>query len=668
MSSEFAMSATRSTLGALMMAATALSLSACQSPDSAALGTPPSQMAATEPAPRPAEPVPVSLTDTPHPGEAIYKTNCAACHDNAEATRSPSRETLGKMSFQLINYALTMGKMQVQGQALSDDKRATLINYLIGRSASAGDGWTQSMMCPSGRRKISLEGGAKVSTFGFDRSNTRSLTEAQAGLSRSQLANLELAWSLAIPDATTMRSQGAIVGNSLFLPVADASAMYAIDISGRQPCIQWIYRTPGGAPLRTSAAYGVIADGTPLLVFSGLDSTVHAVDARTGKAVWTKGVGSFRFSLTTGTPTVLRDRIIVPVAQYEISVAAANEELCCTNHGYVLSLDAKTGEQKWRYDTMSDAKPVRDRGDGKMLWGPSGAPIWNSPVVDEKRRLVYFGTGEANSAPTHRNTNAIIAINLDTGREVWSHQATDRDIFLSGCGPRPGPDKLNCETDTVYRDVDFGASVILGKLKTGREVLFAGQKSGTVWALEPDTGKVIFQRDIGTGGPLGGIHWGIAFADDTIYAPISNPGRSLPGQPPLDPSIKAGVYAVDAETGDIKWRFTPTPECGGLSPAEARVCARGAAFSGAPTVIGETLVSGTLNGDLYVLDRQTGEPIWKTSTMKSYTATNGVNGQGGAIDGASIVASNGLLFVNSGYGMFGQQAGNMILAFRPAPN
>jgi len=78
---------------------------------------------------------------------------------------------------------------------------------------------------------------------------------------------------------------------------------------------------------------------------------------------------------------------------------------CCTNHGFVLSLEPATGKQQWRYDTMPDAKPVRDRGDGKMLLGPSGAPIWNSPVVDETRGLIFFGTGESNSPPAHRNTD-----------------------------------------------------------------------------------------------------------------------------------------------------------------------------------------------------------------------------------------------------------------------
>ena len=133
-------------------------------------------------------------------------------------------------------------------------------------------------------------------------------------------------------------------------------------------------------------------------MFSGIDSTVHAVDPRTGKALWTKPVGVYSHSMTTGTPSILKDRVIVPVAQFEISVAADNKHECCTNHGYVLSLDPKTGAQQWRYDTMEDAQVLRDRGDGKPLKGPSGAPIWNSPVVDETRGLVFFATGESNSA------------------------------------------------------------------------------------------------------------------------------------------------------------------------------------------------------------------------------------------------------------------------------
>jgi polyvinyl alcohol dehydrogenase (cytochrome) len=441
--------------------------------------------------------------------------------------------------------------------------------------------------------------------------------------------------------------------------------MYAFDVSNpARPCVQWIYRTPGDAPLRTSAAFGTIRDGRKVLAFSGLDSTVHLVDAKTGKALWTRNVASYSYSLTTGTPRVLKDRIVVPVSQYEIMQAYDNKVACCTNHGFLLSLDPATGKQQWRYDTMEDAKPIRDRGDGKMLLGPSGAPIWNSPVVDEARGLVYFGTGEANSPPAHRNTDALIAVRLADGKETWSHQATERDIFNVGCGPKPKPGMLNCVSETVYRDVDFGASLILGKLKNGRELLFAGQKSGTLWALEPATGKVVWRRDIGTGAPNGGIHWGIAFHDDTLFVPIAQVGRDLPNQK-VDPTLKPGLYAVDANDGAVKWNFAASSDCANGRDKRSPRCERFYGFSAAPTVIDGTVIEGSLDGYLRVFDEKTGQELWKTDTAMPFETLNGIKGNGGSIDTASIVGVNGLLIVNSGYGMFGQAPGNVMLAFRP---
>ena len=603
----------------------------------------------------------------PHPGQAVYRANCAACHDNPDQTRSPAKSTLAAMSYQVLSFALTKGKMQAQAAALTETDRGDLINYLTGRSTASLDAWSKAMMCDASGT-VDLKARPSVSTFGFDARNTRALSARQTGLTTAGLSRLDLAWAIAFPSVTMIRAQPAVVGNTVFLPVAEASAMYAFDVSDRaRPCLKWVYNTPGGAPLRSSPGYGVIADGRAVLAFSGLDSTVHVVEAATGKPVWTKNVASYSYSLTTGTPTVLKDRIIVPVSQFEIMQAASNAVTCCNNHGLVLSLDPATGAQQWRYDTMEDAKPIRDRGDGKMLYGPSGAPIWNSPVVDEKRGLIYFGTGEANSPPAHRNTNALIAIRLSDGEEVWSHQATADDIYNAGCGLNPAPGQLNCvrAPETVYRDVDFGASLILGRLAGGKDLVFAGQKSGTVWALDPDTGKVIWRRDIGTGAANGGIHWGIAFKDDTLYVPVAQIGRPLPGGEPVDPNLKPGMYAVDARTGVIKWQYSATPDCANGRDRKTARCERNFGFSGAPTVIDGAVVQGSLDGRLFVLDLKTGRELWKFDTLRDYTTLNGVPGKGGSIDGASIVGVNGLLLSGSGYGMFGQAPGNLLLAFRP---
>jgi polyvinyl alcohol dehydrogenase (cytochrome) len=407
-------------------------------------------------------------------------------------------------------------------------------------------------------------------------------------------------------------------------------------------------------------------------VVSGFDTTVYALNARTGEAVWTRKVGTYAYSMTTGTPTVLKDRVIVPVSQYEITVAGSNDVKCCTNQGYIVSLDPKTGEQQWRYNSLPDAVPQKDRGDGKSLYGPSGAPIWNSPTVDEARGLIYFGTGEANSPPAHKNTNAIIAIGLKDGKERWSFHATERDIFVIGCGPNPRPELLNCVKDTVYRDVDFGASMILGKMSDGKELVFGGQKSGSVWALDPDTGKVAWRRSLGTGGPLGGIHWGIAYANDTVFAPITFVGRPIPGEWEGDPPLKPGIYALDAKTGAIKWGFNPEPPpappaTDGAAPARAAGfgAARSTAMSAAPTVIDGVVFAATLDGRLFAIDEKTGKEIWQTPTAIETPTLNGVPGKGGAIDAVTAYAANGLLIVNSGYGMFGQSPGNVLLAYRP---
>jgi polyvinyl alcohol dehydrogenase (cytochrome) len=670
-------------LAAALSCASLLALASCQTQTdtTAPVPAPPAVANITPqpPAPTPVPaPQPVSATSA-HPGEAVYKQSCATCHDNTETTRAPSRDNLKAMSFQLVNYALTQGKMKDIGSALSAEQRAQVVSFVTGRDTTKTVDWTPSMKCTGARAAVDLEGpDAATSThYGFDRNNTRKLTAKQAGLTTAQMGNLDLAWAIAFPDSSVMRSQGAVVGKNFFYPATDAGKVYAFDLSDpAKPCVQWVYASPGDAPLRTSVAYGVLADGTPLLVFAGIDSTVHAVDPRTGKALWTKPVGSYSYSMTSGTPTILKDRVIVPVSQFEISFAADNKHECCTNHGYVLSLDPKTGAQQWRYDTLPEAKPIRDRGDGKQLLGPSGAPIWNSPVVDEKRGLVYFGTGESNSPPAHKNTNALIAIDLKTGKEKWAFHATKDDIFNSGCGLNPDPKRLNCTKtpETVYRDVDFGASLILGTHKDGKQLVYAGQKSGSVWALEPDTGKVVWRTPLGTGGALGGVHWGIAYDNETVYAPITSVGRPIPGEWDGDPNIKPGLYALDAKTGKIKWQFNPEAPASAAPPAAPAAGApagggrggwRGNVFSTAPTLIDGTVVTAALNGQIYVNDAKTGKLLWTYETAKEYDGINGVKGKGGAIDSNSITAANGLLLVNSGYGMFGQTPGNMLLAFKP---
>jgi polyvinyl alcohol dehydrogenase (cytochrome) len=637
----------------------ALLLGACAQPQPAQAPAQSQSPAIGNPQAMAAAQAAMGMQTADHPGKAVYDRACAACHNNPEATRSPALETLKAMRYQMISYALTQGKMQVQGAALSAQERSDVTDYLVGREATRDD-WIAKAMCPSSRGKIDLSGNPTVTGFGFDKKNHRHLTAEQAGLRTQDMRNLELAWALAFPKATAMRSQPAIVGKTLFYPVPDSAKLFAIDIDG-PPCVRWVYENP--VPLRTSAGYGELPGSKrKVLVFGDLGANVHMVDASTGKQIWVQAVGIHPLSLTTGTPVLHEDRVYVPISQYEISLGGNDDHECCKSHGAVKALDARTGNTIWTAHTMEEAKPVRDRGDGKMLWGPSGAPIWTSPAIDAKRGVLYVGTGEATSEPAAPTTDAILAIDLNDGALRWTFQATENDIFLSGCGRnRKG---LNCPKETVFRDVDFGASVIIAQRSDGKDILLAGQKSGTVWALDPDNGgKLVWRQDFGEGSPLGGVHWGIAVDGERVFAPINRPYGFAP---PKDGAAtqKPGMHGVKIDTGEVLWTYVAQPDCSGDRAARVKSCGTNIGLSAAPAVIDGAVVDGGLDGMLRAFDAKTGEVLFQFDTARPFEALNGVEAKGGSIDSASITAANGLLLVNSGYGMFGQMAGNVLLAFK----
>ena len=153
------------------------------------------------------------------PGKAVYEKSCASCHDHPE-TRAPAFDTLRGMRYGSIHFALTEGKMQVQGAALTAGERASVIDYLVGRG-TVDDSWVEKMRCPADRRAIDLKPPATVASFGFDRQNHRHLTRQQAGLATADVSKLEFAWALGFAKATTMRAQAAVVGSTLFLPVSE---------------------------------------------------------------------------------------------------------------------------------------------------------------------------------------------------------------------------------------------------------------------------------------------------------------------------------------------------------------------------------------------------------------------------------------------------------------
>ena len=594
-----------------------------------------------------------------HPGKALYEKHCAACHDKPDISRAVPFAQLRNMRLGNLFFAMSDGKMKEQAAALSERQRGQLVDYIVGRQ-QIDESWIDAMRCAKPAARASHapgDGGATVLGFGFSRDNRRQLTHAASGIATADVPHLELAWALAFPRASTMRAQAAVVGNILYLPVTDEARVFAVDISGAKPCFQWVYASD--VPLRTGVAYSVLASGRAVIAFADAAVNVHLVDATTGKLIWKTPVGRWDLSNATGTPQIFGGRVFMPVSASEINFGGEDSHECCKTHGMFVALDASSGRILWRYQTMRDARPVRDRGDGKMLWGPSGAPIWSSPALDSRRGLIYVGTGEATSAPAADSIDSILALDMASGKLRWKFQATPDDIFLTTCLRRP--QGLNCPREGRLLDVDFGASPILAHRVDGGDVLLAGQKAGTLWALDPDNGKLLWRRDFGTGSPLGGIHWGMAADGRQVYVPI----HKMPDANGNDANQTPGLHAVDFTTGEVRWSFTATPDCSGDRKTRVPTCHANIGLSGAPAVIDGAVFEGSADGFLRAFDVNTGTVLWQFDTARPYAGINGVNGHGGAIDNASIVAANGYVFVNSGYALIGgQRAGNVFLAFR----
>jgi polyvinyl alcohol dehydrogenase (cytochrome) len=318
-------------------------------------------------------------------------------------------------------------------------------------------------------------------------------------------------------------------------------------------------------------------------------------------------------------------------------------------------VEVATGLVDWYYRVIPGyPEEAGENSAETQLYAPSGAPVWASPTVDVERGLVYFGTGENYTRPTTPSSDAILAVDIETGELAWSFQATEADAFTMACTTRRN--RENCPAP-VGPDHDFGMSPILVTRVDGKDVLVAGQKSGVVWALDPETqGEVIWSTRVGKGGAMGGIHWGMATDGRLVYAANADRGAVIvdvhPDQPPAP-----GLYGIDLMTGHVVWSApSPTDTCEGR-----RGCY--AANSAAPTVMPGVVFAGGLDGHMRAHSTEDGRILWDFDTARDFETVNGIPGRGGSIDGPGPVIAGGLLFVNSGYGSFSQMPGNVLLAF-----
>ena len=570
----------------------------------------------------------------------LFEARCGHCHEGA-VPRAPHWVTFQIMGAEPIHAAITEGTMREHVEGLSAADVRALADHLGGATqvavpAKRCDGPTS----PAPPSPPSLAG------WGFNLENTRFVPAAVAGIDAEDVPSLGVKWVFAYPGASRARSQPSVQGGVVYVGSQDGT-VYALELDSG--CARWTFK----ADVEVRSA--ITADETGQRLFFGdIRGVLYAVESASGALIWRTQVDRHPDVTLTGSPRYHQGRVYAPLSSKEWASAADPGYPCCTFRGGVVAVDASDGRILWTARSIAEAPVPAGRNDtGAQRFAPAGAPIWNSPTLDARRGRLYVGTGEAYTSPAADTSDSVLAFDLESGRLAWSHQALAGDAWNMACFIGGGE---NCPQENGP-DLDIGAPPMLVRLDGGKEVLVAGQKSGHVFALDPDGGgKRLWTTRIGRGGFAGGVHWGMAAGEGRIYAP--NADTTFTGLEQGE--AKPGLFALDPASGEILWHARAPDGC---ADADRPACDPG--FSAAVTAMPGVVFAGAFDGHLRAYRAADGKLLWDFDTNRPFVTVSGEEGHGGSIEADGPVVAEGHVLVNSGYLFGDRMAGNLLFAFVP---
>jgi polyvinyl alcohol dehydrogenase (cytochrome) len=613
-------------------------------------------------------------------GSTIFGNFCENCHGKLDGAPTPAM--LKQMTAERIYQALTTGDMKTQAQSsnLTDKQLRDIAEWVGGRklaSDQSDDAKNMPNVCPS-NGPITAQDFNLASWNGWsnDLFNRRYQPGNAAMLSAAGVQRLQMKWAFALPSAASVYGQPTVVGGRVFVS-GDSGYVYALDaVTG---CVHWSFKAQTGVASAITIQEKPGSRNQYLAYFGDIRGNVYAVDTANGELVWKTLVDQHPLARIRGGIKYYNGRLYVPVASLEEPESSSPNYTCCTFRGSVAALDAATGKQIWKTYTISETPVPHKTAQGKSFIGPSGVGVWGPTMVDPKRKAIYISTGNTFSGPDVGRGDALMGLDMDTGKILWVQQDEAGDVWHTGCpqgppppgsglpprsagrapgagrggagaagrgaaggrGRPPMPESYYCPDETNNPDWDFSAGVMLANLPNGKSLLIAAQKSGMVWAHDPDNkGAVVWKSDVSRGQ----VVFGGAMDDDSAYFGMRG----------------GAVVAVRLADGLERWSTV-------VQPQESMNTHGG--FSAAVTLIPGVLLAPGLDGMLRAFSTFDGRQIWAYDTTQEVKTVNGLTARGGSIGSAGATVAGGMVFVTSGYtGFQGGQPGNLLLAFGPPAN
>ncbi len=381
-----------------------------------------------------------------------------------------------------------------------------------------------------------------------------------------------------------------------------------------------------------------VIDGSNVIFGMGSsqsNATMAAIDKDTAALKWQTPLDGHPTALITSSPAFDNGVVYVGVSSgEEVAAGVITGYPCCTFRGSVVALDAATGHIKWKTYMIEDS--VYFQSDGKTPSGYAGVAVWSgTPTVDRKRHLLYVTTGNNYSVPTGATNppppgdhlESIVALDLTTARPSSGRARWLRPPATFGRSRTSASPTTTSAAAANLFQANIGGAV--------QDVVGAGQKSGIYWAVNPDTGAVLWKTQVGPGGHLGGIHWGTAVDENAVYVGVNDETGTpymMGGSGPqagmktsvgswaaLDPAGAPGPTGAN-NLGSIQWQVT--------NPAMTAPLA-GGSVNGPLAVWNGVVFAGSMDamGMMYALDAATGAVKWQyQSGATVYSGPAIVNG------------------------------------------
>ena len=451
--------------------------------------------------------------------------------------------------------------------------------------------------------------------------------------------DLELQWMLQDQTFGAWQSNPIVVDGIMYITERPNDVMAVDAVTG---AVFWLYRhTPSED---ASVCCGANNRGVAILgdkVFMGtLDARLIAIDRINGQPLWDIEVADVNLAYSiTMAPLIVKDKVIVGVGGGEFGI-----------RGFIAAYDADTGEEAWRFYTIpGPGEPGHDTWEGDD-WEHGGAPVWITGSYDPELNLTYWGVGNpgpdwnADQRPgDNLYSDAVVALNADTGELVWHFQFTPNDGYdydsvqvpvlvdmdwngvaskLMLWANRNGYfyvlDRVTGEflSGTPFVKVNWSS----GLDENGRPIptpqppgspTWPGNQGGTNWyppSYSPRTGlfyfaawedyATIYEKEESIYRP-GRSFLGGGF---TVLAPVPGAatigiGRATPINNWTDEVGHGTVMAMNPHTGELAWKFEQFD----------------VSDSGMLTTKSDLLFTGGREGHFHALDAWTGELLWKAS-------------------------------------------------------